>query len=137
MEPDYEDAARLGPDALPHLEQLADGADVLMAAKAISLASLIGTARATQVLLKASRHPSPAIRVQAAFGVGHLDPDAAERLLPTLLDDADPGVRRTSLRSSRKVFPRGDLPVGIRQQIAALATEDPEPFVREAAALAR
>lgn len=134
IEPDYEDAARLGPDALPHLERLAAGTDTLIAAKAISLASLIDGARSVQLLLEASRSAVPEIRVQAAWGVGNLPPEPAQRILSVLLNDVDPGVRSVSLRSSRKVFPRGGMPAAIRQQIAGLANDDPEPSIREASA---
>ena len=134
IEPDYDDAVRLGPDALPHLERLAEGPDTLMAAKAISLASMINTSRTLPLLLKASQNAAPAVRVQAAWGVGNLPPEAAQRVLAVLLDDADAGVRSVSLRSSRKVFPRGSLPAAIEQQIAALSRDDPEPSIREASA---
>jgi hypothetical protein len=48
-EPDYHQAAELGPAALPLLEQLVRGADPMLAAKAAYLASLIppGHDRAT------------------------------------------------------------------------------------------
>jgi hypothetical protein len=50
-EPDYGGAAeRLGPEALPHLENLVRGEDPLMASKAAYLASLIKDDRATIVL---------------------------------------------------------------------------------------
>ena len=132
IEPDYEDAARLGPDALPHLEQLAEGPDTLMAAKAISLASLIRTPRSVQLLLKASQSSAPEIRVQAAWGIGNLPPEAAQAILPRLLNDADAGVRSVSLKSSRKVFPKESMPAVIKEKIAALSKDDPEPFIREA-----
>ena len=134
IEPDYEDAARLGPDALPHLERLAEGPDTLMAAKAISLASLIGSGRSVQLLLTASRSAAPEIRAQAAWGVGNLPPEAAQRILPLLLDDADAGVRSVSLKSSRKVFSSGTMPAAIKEKVAALSKSDPEPFIREASA---
>jgi HEAT repeat protein len=104
IEPDYDDAAGLGPDALPHLEWLAQSTDTLMAAKAISLASMIDTERSVQLLLAASRSVVPEIRVQAAWGVGNLRPEAAQGILSVLLNDVDPGVRSVSLRASRKVF---------------------------------
>jgi hypothetical protein len=133
MEPDYDDAAMLGPESLPHLEQLADGRDVLMAAKAISLASMINTGRTVDLLLKASQHPAPTLRVQAAWGVANLPRGAAERVLSVLLDDQDTGVRRVSLRSARTVFPRGTMPPAIQQKIAALSKKDPDPFIRATA----
>ena len=131
IEPDYEDAARLGPDALPHLERLAESPDTLLAAKAISLASMIDTGRSVELLLRASQSAAPEIRAQAAWGVGNLPPEAAQRILPVLLDDADSGVRSVSLKSSRKVFPRGSMPAAIHEKIAALSKDDPEPFIRE------
>jgi HEAT repeat protein len=132
IEPDYEDAARLGPDAVPHLERLAEGPDTLIAAKAISLAGLIKTGRSVQLLLKASQSATPEIRVQAAWAVGNLSPEAAQRILPILLDDADSGVRSVSLKASRKLFPRGSMPPALEQKIAAMSKDDPEPFVRQA-----
>jgi HEAT repeat protein len=132
IEPDYDVAATLGPDALPHLELLAASSDILLAVKAISLASMIDTARSTELLVSASQSAVPEIRVQAAWSVETLTAEAAQPIVLTLLEDADAGVRSVALKSSRKVFPSGRMPQAVQQKIAALSEDDPESFIREA-----
>ena len=55
-EPDYEKAAKLGPEALPHLEKLIARKDPNLASKAASLAGMIKDERAVRVVEKAAKH---------------------------------------------------------------------------------
>jgi HEAT repeat protein len=84
-EPDYAKAAKLGPEALPHLAKLIAGKDPGLASKAASLAGMIGGEKAAPVLEKAAA--SKDVRV------------------PLVADD-DVGVQKVALRSvPRKVTP--------------------------------
>lgn len=92
-------AQRLGPAALPHLEQLIAGADPALAPKAAYLVGLIGHPRAGAVLAAAARSGAPTVRVAAAAAARQLPADPAGGVLAQLVGDADAGVRRVALRS--------------------------------------
>jgi HEAT repeat protein len=128
-EPDYEAAARLGPEALPHLQRFVEGPDPNLASKAAYLAGRIGDPKAAPILELAAGSNDPAIRVAAAGGVGHLPDEQAEAVLLTLVDDDDPGVRKTALKAV-PARPSEDLAA----KIEVLREHEPEPAVRELAA---
>jgi len=98
-EPLYSEAARLGPDALPHLETLARGSDPLMASKAVYLASLIDHDHAADIVRLAARSDHPVIRVAAAAAAQNLTSEVTRAVLDTLTDDKDHGVRKTAQRA--------------------------------------
>jgi HEAT repeat protein len=98
-EPDYAAAARLGPDALPHLRRLVTSKDTMLASKAVHLAALIGGDDAVDVVRQASEHANPVLRVAAAAATRELPPPDAAQVLPTLLADDDRGVRKVALNS--------------------------------------
>ncbi|AFR47721.1 hypothetical protein [Gordonia sp. KTR9] len=93
-EPDYNSAAALGTDALPHLAQLADGGDAMLASKATYAASLIGGEGADAVVHGAARNDDPVVRVAAAAASANLRARAANDILEALIADTDAGVRK-------------------------------------------
>jgi HEAT repeat protein len=98
-EPDYERAARLGEDAIPHLRVLVDGEDPMLASKAAYLAGLIGGDEAGQVVLAAAHSDDAAVRVAAASSTTRLSDEATEAVLVDLVIDSDPGVRKIAHRA--------------------------------------
>ncbi len=98
-EPDYQKAAKLGPDALPHLENLIVGEHPLLASKAAYLAGMIGTDRAAPALDRAVRSSDVRVRIAVAAAAQHLPTETASDLLVALIDDADVGVQKVALRS--------------------------------------
>jgi len=105
-EPDYEKAAKLGPEALPHLEKLISRKDPNLASKAASLAGMIKDERAARVVEKAAKHEDARVRVAAAYSAQHLPPEDASRVLTASLSDRDVGVQKVALRSvPRKLTP--------------------------------
>jgi len=98
-EPDYAKAAKLGPEALPHLDKLIAGKDPGLASKAASLAGMIGGERAEATLAKAAKHKDARVRVAAAHSAQHLPAPAASSVLTPLVADADVGVQKVALRS--------------------------------------
>ena len=74
-EPDYGQAAKLGPEALPHLEKLVKDADTLLASKAVYLAALIQDERSVRIVREAALREDPIVRVAAA-GAAHYLPCA-------------------------------------------------------------
>ena len=126
-EPDYEDAARLGPDAVPHLMQLVQGDDPMLASKAAYLASLIQSDQSVDVLELAARSSQDEVRVAAAAGVRNLS-RVPEPLMNLLLGDLDVGVRKVTLRSiEAKPTP------GMKPKVEEVAKDDPDPLVRQIA----
>jgi hypothetical protein len=99
-EPSYVRGVALGREALPHLEVLVKGDDLMLAEKATHLAARIGGARAVDVLVQAARRPDPTVRVAAAASAEVLPPGLAEKVLDGLLRDEDTGVRRSAVRSA-------------------------------------
>ena len=129
-EPDYERAAAvLGPDALPFLAELAVGDDALLAAKAVSLAGLIGGADAIPIVAKAVQDGPAEVRVVAATAAGRAG-KPGERLLILLLRDHEVGVRKRAV-SAVSAAPSAAL----RKAVEEVRDSDPHPAVRERAAL--
>ena len=126
-EVNYRAAAQLGPEALPHLAVLARGPDMMLAAKATYLASLIQGAQAEQIIEEAAVHPEPAVRVAAATGLKNLkSEDAAGRIADRLIADRDLGVRKLTVQSVA-ALPMPQL----RQRMRAAAERDPEQVIRD------
>ena len=98
-EPNYTTAAELGPDALPHLENIVKSGEHMLASKAGYLASLIPDKEAVSVLKEAAQHADPIVRVAATAGAGNLAPSAADEVLTLLENDQDEGVRKLAKKS--------------------------------------
>ncbi len=101
-EPNYEEAAQLGPEALPHLEVLVQSGDPMLASKATYLASLIKGARAAEIVKKASQSADPIVRVAAAAATSNLTAAAATSVLTNLVGDEDPGVRKVAQQRAQE-----------------------------------
>ena len=130
-EPDYPAAAGLGPEALPHLRQLAQGDDPMLASKAVYLASLIGTDQSVTIVNEAAGKPDPIVRAAAAGAVRNLD-QAPNQLLNSLLNDQDAGVRKVALRSIEASGP-SSLPGDVATNVRDMAVNDPNPHLRQLA----
>jgi hypothetical protein len=126
-EPDYVEAARLGPDALPHLRTLVTQGDPMLASKAAYLASLIPAAEAADVVELAARSPHDTVRVASAAGVRNLQ-SVPDTLISQLAADLDFGVRKTML-SSIQSNPRPEL----RTKLQEIAQNDPTSSLRTTA----
>jgi hypothetical protein len=108
-EPDYTNAAQLGPQALPHLEVMVSSGDTMLASKAAYLASLIkGGAKSAEIVATAAQSSDPAVRVAAAAAASNLSPSGANAVLLELVADPDPGVRKVA-RSSVPARPTAKL----------------------------
>jgi HEAT repeat protein len=130
---DYPAAAeQLGPEALPLLEELAEGGDAMLAAKAVYLASLISDPASARILERAAQHPDARVRVAAAAGLRNLPEQDVEPQIDGLLEDGDVGVRKVALQSAAAF----DTPAMITR-IQRLAERDPEPAMRDLAKRAR
>lgn len=128
-EVDYQAAALLGPEALPHLEALLHGEDPMLAAKATYLASLIPGDEQPAVLAAAAGSHDATVRVAAASGLGNLDEGTAEQLVDELLGDRDFGVRRQAVRSAS-----GFDSAAMTERVRRVAASDPEESLRAIAA---
>jgi len=126
-EPDYTQAARLGPAALPFVRQLIQGNNIALASKAAFLAGQISGEASMQVLEIASRHPDPVVRVAAAASARNVT-GLSSTLASTFLNDVDPGVRKWGLRALEVAQPQG-----IRPSVERIMNDDPEPVLREQA----
>lgn len=100
-EPDYAAAARLGDEAMPLLNEIIKGSDERLASKATSLAGMISSDKKADVLTEAAKHPSVVVRIAAAAAASNLNADQAEKVLNHLVDDADVGVSKFTMKSIR------------------------------------
>jgi HEAT repeats len=99
-EPNYVVAARLGPQSLPHLRTLVNGADKNLASKAAYLATLIDHEGADAVLGDAARSSSAVVRVAAASGARNVRRASASAVVSRLLNDSDKGVRKMAIKAA-------------------------------------
>jgi len=127
-ETDYEAAAKLGPEALPHLLQLVEGDDPGRASKATYLAATIGGDQSLPVIEKAVVSANPVIRVAAAGALGRLQHIPAA-LARALLDDPDAGIRHLSLQALEI-----HLPAGFKVKVEQMRQHDPDGAIRAIAA---
>jgi HEAT repeat protein len=126
-EPDYEQAAQLGPEALPHLVQLVEKGDPALASKATYLASVINAEQTAEIVEKAARNPDPVVRVAAAASLGNLE-EMPTPLVESMLNDGDVGVRKLALRSLET-----QKPTGFKPMVQEIAEGDPNMSLRQIA----
>lgn len=100
-EVDYAAAARLGPEALPHLAVLVREAEPGLAAKAAYLAGALQFQgeQAEEIVAMAASNGDARVRVAAASAAALLAPESASRVLNGLVVDSDAGVQKLALRS--------------------------------------
>ncbi len=124
-EPDYDQAAKFGPDALPFLALIVQGHDPMLASKAAYLAGLIGGPLALGVLNRAVESPHVTVRVAAAAATGLFISTEVQTILSSLLGDSDMNVRRIAL----EVVAQLDV-VDLSDQVEGLALRDTEPYIQ-------
>jgi HEAT repeat protein len=126
-EPNYQQAAQLGPDAVPHLLRLVQEGDPGLASKATYLAGLIDADQSAAVVDLAAASADPVVRVAAAASLGSLKEIPVSRA-SSLLNDQDPGVRRLTLESLQI-----RRPAGFKAKVQEIARSDPDITVRQVA----
>jgi hypothetical protein len=136
-EPDYSSAAQLGVSAVPHLSQLVQGRDSMLAAKATYLTSLIEGDRSNSVLEQAAFSSNREVRVAAAAGIRNIK-QPPNSLTEKLLKDQDVGVRKVVLLSIESLSLKGSVDhsrfiSGLKDRIEEVARTDKEGFIRELA----
>ncbi|HYJ86895.1 MAG TPA: hypothetical protein VEW46_12610 [Pyrinomonadaceae bacterium] len=98
-EPNYMEAAQLGPEAIPHLQKLLQESDPLLASKATYLASMITSDQAVDVVKEAATSEHAEVRAAAAAATRNLPQVPVTDMLSSLLDDSDVSVRKVTLKS--------------------------------------
>ena len=93
-EPNYEDGAKLGREALPHIEILVKTADPVLASKAAYLASFIEDEQSVNILSLAAQSNDSKVRLAAAVGSSHLrNKENTKIILNKLKTDQDSSIR--------------------------------------------
>jgi HEAT repeat protein len=128
-EPDYAQARRLGPEALPHLSEIVAAGDPMLASKATYLAGLIAAEGSADVLSRAAQSPDPVLRVAAAGAARNLAPRDASDILVELVADDDVGVRKVALASASP-----EATAELQERIRYASQNDAAPRIRELAA---
>ncbi len=106
-EPNYMEAAQLGAEAIPHLKQLLQEEDTLLASKATYLASMINSDQSADVVKEASASEHVEVRAAAAAATRNLPQSPNMDVLSSLLDDGDVSVRKVTLKSIRALGDSG------------------------------
>lgn len=127
-EPDYQEAAGLGVDALPHLERLVQSGDPALASKAACLAGIIGHPSAMPILELAASSPNASVRAAAASGAKGIPSGLAEPLLIRLINDDRAGIRKVALQAVPETA--SDELLGV---VNARRSAEPQPGVRQLA----
>lgn len=127
---DYEALAKqLGPAAIPQLQTIVKGSDLMLASKAAYVVSLIPDDRSVKVLAVAAQSPDVRVRVAAASAAKNLQQaEQVTEVMSELLKDADLGVRKVALRSI-EVRPE----IAPKDMVMKLATNDPDSTIRDIA----
>ena len=99
-EPSYDAAAKLGEEALPHLQALITGDDPMLASKAAYAASMLEGATGEHVVMAAAQSDDPVVRVAAAAAARNLPAESANAVLKDLAADEDPGIRKVARASA-------------------------------------
>lgn len=123
-EPDYASAAELGADVLPILDELLDDERPGIAAKAASLAGMVGGDKAVAVLQKAGESADPVVRVAAAGASSSLSATQAAKVLTPLVQDQDVGVQKTALNAAPP-----KLPSALRKTIEKIDPSTADPAI--------
>jgi HEAT repeat protein len=134
IEPDPAAAAKLGPDALPHLRALIRGDDISVARRAASVATKIHDPRAVRVVSLAAANEHPEVRLAAAAELWRLAEFDVGRPAARLLADLDPAVRRRVLRSLAHIGP-ASLKPALTRRVRVIAARDPHPANRALASV--
>ena len=124
-EPNYQRAARLGPQALPHLRTLVRGSNQGLASKAAYLASLINDDRAAEVLADAAKSPVAVVRIAAAGGARNLKRPAVVGVISRLLNDTHLSVRKMAIKAAADSSNSALL-----AQLGDIVNKDPSPANR-------
>ena len=121
-ETDYDEAAKLGRGAIPHLALLVEIANPMLASKAAYLASFIQDKRSIAILKRAAQSEYKEVRTAAAAGARNMkatktarsrktytqrrkmESDLANEVLPLLEKDESPGVRKQALKSAKSIL---------------------------------
>ena len=125
-EPKYNGVAALGPEALPHLKKLVNGADTMLASKAAYAASLFADEEGADVLVDAANHANPVVRVAVAAALRNMPSTMNGDFMQSLFDDDDAGVRGAAVKSAGKQPSKS-----LRRKISEMASNDSDPAVRE------
>jgi len=128
-EPDYVQARRLGPEALPHLSEIVAAGDPMLASKATYLAGLIAAEGSADIVSQAAQSPDPVLRVAAAGAARNLPPQDASDILVELVADDDIGVRKVALTSASP-----EATAELQERIQHASQSDAAPRIRELAA---
>ena len=127
-EPNYAEAAKLSPNALPFLKEIIDKSDVMLGSKAAYLASLIKSDDSVSILEHAAQNKDPIIRIAVASGIRNLSEKDAGILLDKFIQDKDNGVRQVTLKSVAKF--KSDQ---IKSKVQKFIESDPESSIRKLA----
>jgi HEAT repeat protein len=93
-EPDYKEGAKLGSDALTHIETLIKTADPILASKAAYLASFIDDEKSINTLSLATQSNVSKVRLAAAVGSSNLkNKEKTKIILNKLKTDQDISIR--------------------------------------------
>ena len=118
-------AAILGAEALPHLAELVDGDDLMLASKATWVAGMIPDPRGAEIVLRAAKRSEKVMRVAAALVADKMPPERTGAILTTLLRDEDAETRGMAINAVKPESPQE-----VVAALSAVANEDQNAYLR-------
>ena len=125
-EPDYAAiAVMVDESAADDLRLLANDDNLMLAQKAVYLASMVEGTRTHAVVDEATRSDQVVLRIAAASALVNLPRETRHRLADRLLDSGEVSVEKVTLKALD-----GPLPPGLRSKVDHLATRSSSEAVR-------
>ena len=128
IEPDESTYAGIGAEEVGMLRELLDDDEAWLAARAVHALSRIDDPAAREALAEAAGKPRMEVRVAVAASASNMPADTADQVLAGLLADDHGAVRKFAINA---VSARNS--AAVRDQVAALATDEPDDRLRSLA----
>ena len=125
-EPDYAAiAAQMDEASVPALNELSQDPDVMLATKAVYLASMLSQAQAHQIVERASVSAQPLVQIAAATALQNLPDPVRHKLASQLLDVDDVSIRKLVINAVKT-----SAPADLKTKIERLSTQSNSEFIR-------
>lgn len=128
IEPDPNLKLGITSEDIPNLEKLSQGEDIVLAMRAVEALCKLNDERAFVPIQKALDRDIPVLKIAVAVGSKYLPKKNFEKIVPSLLEDIDLGVRKITLKSLPK-----DISTSIKNQVKKMALSDHSATIQKIA----
>lgn len=125
-EPDYAAiVAQMGDASVPALNELSQDLDIMLATKAVYLASLLPQSQAHQIVERASVSTQPLVQIAAATALQNLPDAIRHKLASQLLDVDDISIKKLVINAVQT-----SAPAELKTKIERLSNQSNSEFIR-------